>query len=102
MKGKRVPKQRQRSNVRNRSPDHRGTGLGRELRARRRLAITVVGAENVTGASFDTAEHHRLAHERDAGQAATAMTDRLADEEHSRTDRRELGEVELQIATADG
>src|SRR5207302_11464035 len=61
-----------------------------------------VSAEDPPARVFHAAEHHRLAHEGDSGQPATAITRRLADQQGSRADGLVVLEVPPEIAPPDG
>src|SRR5262249_42517011 len=96
MKRKGIPEQRQRLDILDRRPDHRGTGLCRSLRSSGRLAVAAVFAQEP---AVDSAEHDGLARERNSRQTATSMARGFADEHHAR--RSDLLEVEAQIVAAD-
>src|SRR5258708_40290778 len=81
MERKCVPEQRQGIDVLDCCPHHRGAGLCRSLRTRRRFSVAAILAEET---AVDAAEHDLLAGKRDACQAAAAMPGRLADETHAR------------------
>ena len=103
MERKRVPQDGQRIDAADRLPHHRRAGLGRQPRAGRGLAVAVIGAEDAAGRAgdLDAAQHQSFADECDAGQPPAAIADRFAHEQHPRPDRRQLFQVEPQVAAAD-